>query len=230
MNVSVRSAVIGALASKTSPSRLAEIYKELKEFGLSKATIYRHLQKLVDENMVEKQADSYFLLQRGKSIAHATDILRLSAMTPKHRESWNGLAFSVYGNVDRNEDWERVREPLRSKLVELLDAVFPTLDLPDSTRLTSKQIQNLLGKKVGLVVTFDGTALTTLSPEALREKSRLLMKLLAENKVLTDSEIRDKFELNELQLRQVLHPLIASGYATLNDEGKLTYTMEVTPD
>ena len=139
--------------------------------------------------------------------------------------------MSIYGeNLNEKIDWERVTQKLEKTANEVLELHDPLLaNAIDSKKLTPQQIKKIVGTRFAFVVTFDGTDSTTLTSEEIMQRRRTAMMLLAEEKKMKIEELAEKLEINVLEARQLLHPLFASGYATMEADGSVSFAMEVEP-
>ncbi len=232
MSLSTEALVLGFLGRQALGKKLAEIYEGLKNSDISKSTIYRILQKLVVDGVVIREGDNYILVAKGKATVKATDLARLNEMEPAYIENARGLRIRAYAKGKLGDiNWEAVRNPIRGALSDVLTQVDPALSgVMDAKPLSSKAIQKLVGLKFAVVVSFDGTDFTALGADDIVEKRKDAMKLLAVKKRMTVQEMADELHLNTLEVRQLLHPLLVSNYAAVDEEGVVSYTLEVTPD
>jgi hypothetical protein len=232
MSLSNEALVLGFLGRQSILKKLSEIYEGLQSDGVSKSTLYRVLQKFVDDGIVLKENEGYLLVAKGRTTVKATDLARLNEMNPVHMENTKGLRFRAYATDDlEHVNWGALRNPIKTALSDILTQIDPALSgTLDSKSLSSKAIQKLVGLKFAILVSFDGTDFTTLAADDIVEKRRDAMKLLAVRKKMTLQGMAEELHLNVLEVRQLLHPLLASGYAVIDEEGLVSYTLEVTPD
>jgi predicted transcriptional regulator len=232
MSLSNETSVLGFLARKAVPQRLTAIYEGLKASGISRSTLYRNLQQLVDDGVIAKENDGYFLVEKGKSSIKAADLARLNEMNPIFMENKRGLRIRAYGGNDLKEvNWQGLRDSVRKATAETLIQIDPTLTgILEGKPLSRKAIEKLVGLKFAMIVSFDGTDFTTLSADDIKEKRKDAMKLLATEKRLRLDRIAEELHLNPLEVRQLLHPLLQSELVEIDDEGFVSYTLEVTPE
>jgi len=229
MDLSLNGLIQGALASNREPIGLTEVYEKLKTLGISKPTLHRHLQKMVDDGLISREGEKYVLLASKSSTSLAEDVVRISTLKPARSKTQKGYRVTAYGN-DRleNVDWEPVLKALEPVRDSILRQVDPTLEgASDPARLRKESLAKLVGTKFAVVLSFDGTQFAALSSTEVVEKRREAMRLVAEKKGITRDELMKALGLNALEIGQILQPLVSSGYASIDDEGRITYTLEV---
>jgi len=232
MSLSTETSITGFLARQSVPQRLAEIYEGLKTSGVSKSTLYRNLQKLVDDGVLVRENDGYLLVSKGKSTIKAADLARLNEMDPKVLENKRGLRIRVYVKDDFREiNWHSLTDSIKKATAEVLIQYDPSLSgILEGKPLSHKAIEKLVGLKFAVITSFDGTDFTTLSADDIAEKRKEAMNLLAEKKKMTLEQMAEDLQLNVLEVRQLINPLLAHGYADIDEDGYLSYTLEVIPD
>ena len=232
MSLSAEAMVVGFLGRSPVPQKLTDIVKGMSKDGVSRSTLHRVLQRLVSEGAIERDGDRYFLPSKGRSMIKATDLARLSELEPAFQENSKGLRVRAYttGNL-KEVNWQSLKAPVQTAVRDILTQIDPVLsDVLDASTSSDKAIQKLVGLRFAVIISFDGTDFTTLSVEEILDKRKDAMRFLAVKKRATLEEMADELQLNILQVRQLLHPLLASGYAVIDDEDYVSYTLDVTPD
>ncbi len=233
--IPLSTSILGILAMEGRPLRLADIYKKMKTRSVSKPTIYRHLQNLVTKGLVSQRDEKYILVHGGDVTIMATDFARISELKPVIHETHKGFRTTVYSSLDTIEEVDQESLKLDSKRIieELLSTVHPSLSgVFNDKNPTIDVLKKLVGVKFVLVTSFDGTDFSTLTSEethVFAEKRRDVLKLLADTDGVTISELSKKLQLNVLQVRQIVDPILISGLAKMDESGKIKLTVEVKP-
>ena len=235
--ISLQTFILGILAMEGRPLRLADIYKKIRDRKVSKPTVYRQLQKLVTNGMVSQKDGEYILVRGGHLPIMATDFARISKLKPILHDAEKGLRLTVYTPEDAALSIDR--DAVRLELKKFIEMYLSNLDSSLKEIFTSKPlsedlVKKLIGVKFVVVASFDGTDFSTLTSEETDEftrKRKTALNLLAETKEgITIQELSNKLKLNVLQVRQVVDPILASGFAKMDESGKIRLTVEVRPN
>jgi len=229
--------ILGILAMEGRPLRLADIYKKMRGRKVSKPTVYRQLQKLVAKGIISQKDEEYILVQGGHLPIMATDFARISKLKPILHDAEKGLRLTVYTPEDAKLDFDR--DAIKSDLKKVIEIYLSNLDssldeIFTSETLREETLKKLIGVKFVVVASFDGTDFSTLTSEETDEftrKRKTVLNLLAETKKgITIQELSNKLKLNVLQVRQVVDPVLASGFAKMDESGKIKLTVEIRPN
>lgn len=230
--LAVGTSLIGFLKRIGKPAKLAEIHKELKKHGNSKTTLYRHLEQLVEQGILSKQGDRYALISNGNFAVIASDLFRISEMNPIFSISKKGMKISLYSSEElENIEWDEAEKKINEHTMRILEVLDPDINEFFTKENVGKEaISSLIGKNIGFVVTFNGTDFVTLTPEEIINKRRLAMKLISEKKAISLIELMKILNVNLLQIRQIVDPILIAGLANLDESGKISFTIEVNMD
>lgn len=225
----VSSSILGRLSRFPKKTRLADLYKQLAGKGTSKTTIYRHLERLVKMGFLSKEGDHYALLANNDFTIIASDLSRISEVRPSYEISEKGLHISLYGSnkLKTGSDWKIAKAKINEHVHSILEILDPELNGIFLDDVNKEKIKNIYGRKIGMVVFFDGSNHVTFSPIEVINKRRQAMKILSELKEITIHELLNLLNVNHLQLRQIIDPLIIAGLASVDEYDKISLTLEV---
>lgn len=234
--IPLKTFILGILAMEGRPLRLADIFRKIENRKVSKPTVYRQLQNLVAKGIVSQRDEEYILVQGGRLPIMATDFARISELQPILHDAEKGLRLTVYSSKDAALDLDRdvIKSDFKKMIEKYLTAEDSRLGgLFAEKRSDREMLKKLIGVKFVLVASFDGTDFTTLTSKEtgeLARKRKEVLTLLAETAGVTINELSDKLNLNILQVRQVVDPILASGFAKMDEGGKIRLTVEVRPN
>lgn len=231
--IPLSTSILGILVMEGRPLRLADICKKMRTRNVSKPTVYRHLKNLVTKGLVSQRDEKYMLVHVGDAAIMATDFARISELKPFIHETHKGFRITGYSSVDTALDVNR--ESLKMDLRKVIEGLLLTVDASlggifDNNDPNIDVLKKLVGVKFVLVTSFDGTDFSTLTSEKtdiFTKKRREALKLLADNDGVTILEMSEKLQLNVLQVRQIIDPIITSGFAEMDESGKIKLTVEV---
>lgn len=231
--IPLKTFILGILAMEGRPLRLADIYRKIGNRKVSKPTVYRQLQNLITKGIVSQKDEEYILVQGGRLPIMATDFARISELEPILYDAEKGLRLTVYISADATLDLDR--DAIKSDFKKMIEKYLIDKDsrlggVFTKKLLNEEVLKKLIGVKFVLVASFDGTDFTTLTSKEtgeLARKRREVLDLLAETSGVTINELSDKLNLNILQVRQVVDPILASGFAKMDEGGKIRLTVEV---
>lgn len=225
--------ILAIFAMEGRPLRLTEICRRIKDRTVSKPTVYRHLQKLVAKGILSQKEEKYVLVRGGDLAIKATDFARISELKPIMRHTQKGLSLGAYGSKDMTSDFDR--EALEADFKRIMEKHLCSID-PDlkgifvGKPLTKDALKKLVGMKFALIASFNGTDFSTLtSTEEILNKTKEIVKILAETDGVTIQELSNRLNLNEIEVRQAVDPLLASGLAKMDETGKIEFVVEVKP-
>lgn len=225
--------IMGILAKEGKPMKLADIYHKIKERKISKTTVYRHLQSLVSDGLVSSTAATYVLAQAGDFGIQAADLFRINELKPVISEFQKGFKFTIYSSLDRpaNVEESGLKSGIKNVMNEYLSSIDSELKrVLDNRSLTQEALKVLIGLKVVLVASFDGTDFSTFTSKeigVLPQKRKEILNVLSKSGGSTLSELAEISNLNIVQIRQVVDPIISSGFAEMDESGKIRLTVEL---
>lgn len=230
--VSLDTLILGILVRKGRPLRLSEILEAIKFPGLSKTTVYRHLQRLVEKGLVSRKSEEYFPISDSKIAITSADLSRISELKPLHHETGKGLRITIYGSQDLSNPV--FKESLNSNMKEVMGKILSSIDpglqeIFNNASLTEETVKKLIGMKLVLVATFDGTDFSVLTPEEETKKRREVITLLSRTDGIAIDELAEQLNLNILEAIQIVDPLLKSNFAKMDESGKIKLTVEVKP-
>lgn len=229
----LNTAIIGILAKEGKPLKLAEIYKKTKDHKISKPTVYRHLQSLVGEGLVSNHEETYVLAQGGDAGVLAADLARINELKPVLSEFQKGFKFTIYSSLAEPLNLES--DAVKSDITKLFSRYLVDIDsdlkgVLKNKPLTEDTLKKLIGLKIVLVASFDGTdfsAFTSKETKILPKKRKEILSILAKNNGITMQELGEMLDLNIVQVRQVVDPILASGFAEMDESGKIKLLVEL---
>lgn len=233
MSISTRTALIGILSKASDPMPLVSIKKEFRSGNESGSTLFRNLQKLIEEGIVAKQNERYSLVKRGATAIRSADLLRLNNLNPLYQKPERGLHLSIYADsstsktmktVDLNRIAEESKDVITTVLKEVNPALAKSITMKD---MPEELIPQFLGMKFSIMISFDGTDFAMLSDEVIKTKRKEAIQILAEEKTITSRELEGRLGLNNVELRRVLNPLLSMEYAQMDDSGNISLSVEV---
>jgi len=231
--LSLNTSIIGLLAKEGKPLKLAEIHRKMRDYDVSKPTVYRHLQSLVDEGLVSSHEETYILAQRGDTGVLAADLARINELKPVLSEFQKGFKFTIYSSQTRPLNLES--DNIKSDLKKLLSKYLSTVDsdlkgVMENGQPPEETLKKLIGLKIVLVASFDGTDFSTFTSketEILLKKRKEVLNILAKSKGITMHELGEMLNLNIVQIRQIVDPILASGFAEMDESGKIMLQVEL---
>jgi len=229
--IALATSILGILATKGKPLSLADIYREITPKCGSKPTVYRHLQKLVTKGLVSQEKEKYILIHGGDSAVVAADLARISGLKPILHDVQKGFSFTVYRPESSfaELDYEGLKKDIECIIKKHLTKVIPNLE-DTTTGQSGEVLKKLIGLRVAFVASFDGTDFATLTSkdaDLLVKKRREVLNLLADSGGITINELCSKLKLNVLQVRQVVDPILLSGFAEMDESGRIRLAVEV---
>ena len=146
-------------------------------------------------------------------------------------ETQKGFRITAYSSVDITGDVDR--ESLKLDLQRIIEDYLSTVDpnlkgIFNDESPTKDVLKKLVGIKFVLVASFDGTDFSTLTSEEsdiFVKKRKEILKLLTETEGVTIRELSNKLKLNVLQVRQIVDPILTSGFARMDESGKIKLTV-----
>lgn len=231
MSVSVETNILGLLAKSKGPLSLADIDSKLRKTGASKSTLYRKLQNMVAEKKITKKDKLYALSKReDESVVMANDLSRISKMTPLFTDARKGFQITIYSNKgsSKQPSWEHIINTAQSMVESILIKEDTTLgNILNTMEVSRENVKKIVGKKISIVVNFDGTDLIALTPVEIEEKRRKALTLLAKKgKILADN-LRYELGVTKLQFVQIIAPLISAGLAEQDENGNISLLFEL---
>ncbi|MGA2876774.1 MAG: hypothetical protein ABSE82_14720 [Nitrososphaerales archaeon] len=233
MNISTRTALIGILSGASDPMPLASIKKEFRDGSESGSTLFRTLQRLIEEGIVAKQDERYSLVKRGATAIRSADLLRLSNLDPVYQKPERGLHLSVYADSNTNKTMKSVNmdyiaEESKDVITNILKEIDPALAKGITMKEIPEQlIPQFLGMKFSILISFDGTDFAILSDEVIKSKRKEALQILREKKTMSSKELGSRLGLNDVELKRVLNPLLSLEYAQMDDAGNVSLSIEV---
>jgi len=229
--IALSTSILGILATRGKPLSLAEIYKEIAPKRGSKPTVYRHLQKLVTSGLVSQESEKYILIRGGDSAIAAADLARISGLKPVSHDVRKGFSFTAYNSKSSlaELDYEDLKQDIENIIKKHLSRLIPNSE-DAAVEQTSEDLKKLVGLRVAFVASFDGTEFATLTSrdaDLLAKKRKEVLSLLADSEGITISELCTRLKLNVLQVRQVVDPILLSGFAEMDESGRIRLTVEV---
>lgn len=184
---------------------------------------------MVADGAVSRIGERYVLLAGRSGPNLAEDVIRISDMTPIVSKAQRGSYTSIYGDEKlSNADWEGILSDLEQVKYSILRKIDPSMRGPlVSSDLSKQSLAKFVGRKFAVVISFNGTELATLSSAEIISKRREAMRLIAEKKGIGMDELTAALALNPLEIGQIMQPLVSSGYATIDKDNKVSYTLEV---
>lgn len=230
--IALTTSLLGMLATEGKPLSLADIYREMMPKCVSKPTVYRHLQKLVTKGLISQEKDKYILIHGGDSAVLAADLARISGLKPTLHDVQKGFSFTAYSPESPfvELDYESLKRDMESIIKKYLTRVIPNFLGDTATERSSEVLKKLVGLRVVFIASFDGTDFATLTSkdaDLLEKKRREVLNLLADSRGITINELCSKLDLNVLQVRQVVDPILLSGLAEMDESGRIRLTVQV---
>jgi hypothetical protein len=228
----INTTIIGLLAKEGKPLKLAEIYKKIKSCK-SKPTVYRHLQRLVDEGTISQNNETYILAHGSDAGILAADLARISELEPVVSHFQKGFKLTAYSSENGPIAFKdtQICGEIKRVFSSMLKQIDPNIEnVFESSRLTEETAKKLIGLKLVLVASFDGTSFSTYTlkdVEKMSTKRKEALRFLAKSEGLTLTELSKELQLNTIQVRQIIDPILASGFADMDEGGKVRLNQEL---
>lgn len=225
--------ILGLLAREGRPLRLVDVYRKIGDTRISKTTVFRQLQSLVRKGIVSQNEERYILASGGDLVTKATDFVRMNELKPVVHVGQKGFMLTAYTSLDEeiNINRETLASDFRKIIGKHLSNINPELKgMFDGKPLTVNVLKKLIGLKLVFVASFDGTDFGTLTSKEADDattKRKEIIRLLSGIDGITIEDLSRKVKLNVLQVRQVIDPILASGFAEMDESGKIRLTVEV---
>lgn len=210
---------------------LAEIFRDVRADGVSKPTLYRRLQSLVEGGVIAKVQGRYALIKKSdERVLIARDLAKISRMKPILTQSRRGIEMTVYGDEKSCSQLEvdSITKAAKELLKTILAKEDPSLqEALENGEIGPDMLKKVVGKKVAVVLSFNGTDLLTLNAAEVDKKRGEAISLLAKSKGMTRKELCDELGITLLQLHQVIDPLLSAGLAGEDEKGNVHLLFEL---